>query len=196
VDLVASSLALLLLSPFLGLIAALIKLDTGGRIFYRQVRVGRDGRPFLLVKFRTMHQDRADQILKEALKNDPALRQEWDTFQKLKDDPRVTRVGKILRRFSLDELPQLWNIRRGEMSLVGPRPIMLNQRKLYGDLIREYIRVTPGVTGLWQVSGRNETTFARRAELDIEYIERWSPWLDIYIMLKTLKVVLGRDGAY
>ena len=82
------------------------------------------------------------------------------------------------------------------MSLVGPRPIMLNQRKLYGDLIREYIRVTPGVTGLWQVSGRNETTFARRAELDIEYIERWSPWLDIYIMLKTLKVVLGRDGAY
>lgn len=195
-DVVLCSVALVLLSPLLGLIALLIKLDSGGRIFYRQLRVGRNGQPFLLVKFRTMYQDRADQILKDALDKDPDLRQEWNAFQKLQNDPRVTRVGKILRRFSLDELPQLWNIMRGEMSIVGPRPIMLNQRKMYGESIREYIRVTPGVTGLWQVSGRNETTFARRTELDLEYIQRWSQWLDIYIMIKTLKVVLWRDGAY
>ncbi len=195
-DLAACSLASLLLAPLLGVIAVLIKLDSGGRIFYRQLRVGRDGRAFSLIKFRTMFQNNADQILKDALKSDPALQQEWDTFQKVKNDPRLTRVGKVLRRFSLDELPQLWNILRGEMSLVGPRPIMLNQRKLYGESIQDYIRVTPGITGLWQVSGRNETTFARRAALDIEYIQRWSQWLDIYIMLKTIKVVLWREGAY
>jgi lipopolysaccharide/colanic/teichoic acid biosynthesis glycosyltransferase len=124
------------------------------------------------------------------------LKAEWDSYQKLKDDPRLTRAGRLLRRFSLDELPQLWNIARGEMSLVGPRPMMPGQRGMYGEAFGYYTRVTPGITGLWQVSGRNQTTFARRAELDNEYIQSWSIWLDIYILFKTVKVVFWQDGAY
>lgn len=195
VDVFASFLAIVLLSPLLVLIALLIKLDTGGRVFYRQLRIGKNGKSFTLVKFRTMHLG-ADQVLKDALSRDPELKKEWDSFQKLKKDPRITRVGKWLRRFSLDELPQLYNIVRGEMSIVGPRPIMLNQRKLYGEAIKLYIRVAPGITGLWQVSGRNETTFSQRAALDVEYIQRWSYWLDIYILFKTIKVVFWQKGAY
>jgi lipopolysaccharide/colanic/teichoic acid biosynthesis glycosyltransferase len=135
-------------------------------------------------------------LLKEELEHDPALKQEWERYQKLKDDPRITCVGKFLRRFSLDELPQLWNVLKGEMSLVGPRPMMVDQVEMYGETIRDFFRVKPGMTGLWQVSGRNQTTFARRAELDLEYIQRWSVWLDIYIMLKTVKIVIWREGAY
>lgn len=195
VDLLVAFVAILILSPLLALIALLIKLDTGGRVFYRQLRVGKNGQSFTLVKFRTMHLG-ADQVLQEALSRDPALKKEWDSFQKLKNDPRITRVGKLLRRFSLDELPQLYNILRGEMSIIGPRPIMVTQRKLYGDSMRLYIRVRPGMTGLWQVSGRNETTFSQRAMLDIEYIQRWSHWLDIYILFKTIKVVFWQKGAY
>ena len=195
IDVLVSFTALVLLLPLLGLIALWIKLDTGNRVFYRQLRVGKNGKSFTLVKFRTMHIG-ADQVLKEALSRDPALKQEWDRYQKLKNDPRITRAGKFLRRFSLDELPQLYNIARGEMSIVGPRPIMLSQRKMYGDPIKLYIRVAPGITGLWQVSGRNEATFSQRAALDIEYIQRWSHWLDIYILLKTIKVVFWQKGAY
>ena len=142
-----------------------------------------------------MHQG-ADRILKEALARDPNLKEEWDSYQKLKNDPRITRVGKFLRRFSLDELPQLWNIARAEMSLVGPRPMLPPQRDLYGEAFGNYVRVTPGMTGLWQVSGRNHTTFTRRAELDNEYIQRWSVWLDIFILVKTIKVVFWQKGAY
>ena len=182
-------------SVALGLIALWIKLDSPGKIFYRQARLGRDGRAFKLLKFRTMHQG-ADRILKEALARDPNLKEEWDSYQKLKNDPRITRVGKFLRRFSLDELPQLWNIARAEMSLVGPRPMLPPQRDLYGEAFGNYVRVTPGMTGLWQVSGRNHTTFTRRAELDNEYIQRWSVWLDIFILVKTIKVVFWQKGAY
>jgi len=196
IDILASAFGIVLLTPLWGLIALSIKLDSGDRVFYRQSRLGKDGRPFTLIKFRTMFQDRADKILKEALKQNPELKKEWDAFQKLKDDPRVTRVGKILRRFSLDELPQLLNIFRGEMSLVGPRPMMTDQQDLYGAAFGNYVQVTPGLTGLWQVSGRNENTFARRAELDNEYIQCWSMWLDIYILFKTIKVVFWNKGAY
>jgi Undecaprenyl-phosphate galactose phosphotransferase WbaP len=196
IDILASAFGIVLLAPLLGLIALCIKLDTGDRVFYRQSRLGKGGQQFTLVKFRTMFQDRADKILREALKQNPELKKEWDAFQKLKDDPRVTRVGKVLRRFSLDELPQLWNILRGEMSLVGPRPMMTDQRGLYGVAFGNYVQVTPGLTGLWQVSGRNENTFARRAELDNEYIQCWSMWLDIYILFKTIKVVFWNKGAY
>jgi Undecaprenyl-phosphate galactose phosphotransferase WbaP len=196
IDILASAIGIVLLAPLLGLIALSIKLDTGGRVFYRQARLGKDSRPFTLIKFRTMFQDRADKILREALKQNPELKKEWDAFQKLKNDPRVTRVGKILRRFSLDELPQLWNVLRGEMSLVGPRPMMLDQRELYGESFGTYVQVTPGLTGLWQVSGRNETTFAGRAALDMEYIQCWSHWLDIFILFKTIKVVFWNKGAY
>ena len=138
----------------------------------------------------------ADRVLKTELERNPELKQEWDHYQKLRNDPRITPAGKYLRKFSLDELPQLLNVARGEMSLVGPRPIMLNQRELYGQTISEYEQVRPGITGLWQVSGRNGTSFVRRAELDDEYIQRWSVWLDIYILLKTVRVVFQRNGAY
>jgi len=194
VDIVASFFGLLVIAPFLGLMVVLIKIDSPGGVFFRQPRLGKDGRVFVPLKFRTMHRN-AVQVLQEKLALAPELKKEWDRYQKLKNDPRITRIGKYLRRFSLDELPQLWNVLLGEMSLVGPRPMLVNQREIYGELFKSYIRVTPGITGLWQVSGRNQITFERRAELDDEYIQRWSLWLDIYILLKTVKVVLTREGA-
>jgi len=124
-------------------------------------------------------------VLQSHLESDPLLRQEWEKYQKLKKDPRITRMGRFLRRFSIDELPQLWNVLRGEMSLVGPRPIFENQIELYGKAYDKYTRVTPGMTGLWQVSGRNQTTFTRRSELDVHYVMNWSVWFDIYLLIRT-----------
>ncbi len=194
IDIFGSGIAILLLSPFFLVVAALIYLDSPGRIFYRQKRLGKNGSPFTLVKFRTMHLN-ADKVLHSYLEKYPALRQEWDMYQKLQKDPRITRVGHLLRRFSIDELAQLWNVFIGEMSLVGPRPIMLNQQEIYGKNLRHYVRVLPGITGLWQISGRNQTSFARRTEFDVEYVMSWSVWLDIYILIRTVWVVLSRDGA-
>jgi Undecaprenyl-phosphate galactose phosphotransferase WbaP len=194
-DILISLMGILLLLPFLILVAGIIKVESPGTVFYRQPRLGKNGQVINLLKFRTMHQN-ASEIFRDALADNQLLQQEWDQYQKLRSDPRITRVGKLLRRFSLDELPQLWNVLKGEMSLVGPRPIMVNQLDLYGRTIKDCYRVAPGITGLWQVSGRNETTFARRAELDLEYVQRWSVWLDIYILLKTVKVVLWPKGAY
>ena len=195
VDVFVSVSGLLFLAPFFGLTGLLIRFDSPGDIFYRQPRLGRNGKVFDLIKFRTMHQN-ANRILEEGLHLNPKLRDEWDHYQKLKGDPRITRVGRFLRRFSLDELPQLWNVLRGEMSLVGPRPITIDQRELYGKSFNEYTQVLPGITGLWQVSGRNDTTFARRAELDSEYIQHWSIRLDIHILFKTIEIVLWQQGAY
>jgi len=130
------------------------------------------------------------------LENDPLLRAEWESHQKLKSDPRLTRLGRFLRKFSLDELPQLWNIFLGEMSLVGPRPMLPEQRQAYGETFAEIAQLRPGLTGLWQVSGRNETTFAARAALDYEYLQNWSLWLDVFILLKTVKVVFFPRGAF
>ena len=195
IDVLGSILGTFFLSPFFGLAALVIKIDSPGSVFYRQRRIGRNGNTFDLIKFRTMYQN-ADHILADKLASDPALRQEWDCYQKLKKDPRISRTGRLLRRFSLDELPQLWNVLIGEMSLVGPRPIMVDQRELYGESFKEYIQVTPGMTGLWQVSGRNDISFARRSELDSEYIQRWSAWLDIFIFFKTIKIVLWQQGVY
>jgi Undecaprenyl-phosphate galactose phosphotransferase WbaP len=195
IDVVIAALGLFFLSPFFALTIILILIDTGGRVFYRQQRLGRNGRKFELIKFRTMYWG-ADKILAEKLAGDPVLKAEWDRYQKLRKDPRITRVGGYLRKFSLDELPQLWNVLKGEMSLVGPRPMMVDQRDLYGEPFKEYIQVSPGITGLWQVSGRNGTSFARRAELDIEYIQRWSVFLDIYILIRTIKIVFWQQGAY
>lgn len=194
-DLALSFFGMLCLAPWLILIAFLIKSESRGGVFYRQRRLGRSGHVFSVLKFRTMYEN-AGEILREELARDPVLKDEWDRYQKLRNDPRITRIGKFLRRFSLDELPQLWNVLKGEMSLVGPRPIMVEQFGLYGKTIKECFRVTPGLTGLWQVSGRNQKTFAQRAELDLEYIQRWSVWLDIYILLKTIKTVIQHDGAY
>ena len=161
--------------------------------FTGRPRLGKGGRVFNVLKFRTMYAN-ADEVLQEKLLADPVLKKEFDQYQKLKNDPRITRVGNFLRKFSLDEFPQLWNVLLGQMSVVGPRPIMLNQEKMYGKVYNDYIQVMPGMTGLWQISGRNRTTFRRRAELDNEYIQRWSLWMDIYIMLVTVKVVLFREG--
>jgi len=195
IDVTLSAFGLVFLSPFLGLMALLIALDSRGGVFYHQPRLGRMGKTFNVLKFRTMYKD-ADAILERELRLNPELKKEWDCYQKLKIDPRVTHIGRLLRCFSLDELPQLWNVIKGEMSLVGPRPMLVDQRQLYGEAYGEYVRVLPGITGLWQVSGRNDTTFARRAELDLEYIRCWSIGLDIYILFKTIEIILWREGAY
>lgn len=195
VDILGACFGLLFFSPLMALVSLLIKLGSRGPVFYFQPRVGRNGAVFQLLKFRTMHYN-AGQIFKEALENDIRLQNEWTLYQKLQHDPRVTRIGGFLRRFSIDELPQLWNVLVGDMSLVGPRPFMLEQRKLYGENLKYYYLVLPGMTGLWQVSGRSETTFAHRASLDREYIQRWSLWLDFYIILKTIKTVLFEKSAY
>ena len=195
-DLVGAVVGILVLSPVLGLIAVLIKLDSPGGVFYRQMRVGRDGKLFPMLKFRTMHRN-ADQVLTRHLADDPALRVEWDKFQKLRHDPRITRIGGFLRKYSLDELPQLWNVLKGEMSLVGPRPFFPEQRELYGD--RGYVYYTcvrPGITGMWQVNGRNHSEFADRPYWDEYYVRNWSLWLDLYILARTVWVVLRREGAY
>jgi Undecaprenyl-phosphate galactose phosphotransferase WbaP len=184
-----------LCSPVLLLTALMIKLDSPGPVFYKQERVGKDGRSITIFKFRSMQLD-ADKILVEYLSKQPDEQQEWNETQKLHDDPRLTRVGKWIRKFSVDELPQLLNILKGDMSIVGPRPIMLEQRSLYGSGIDVYASVRPGLTGFWQVSGRNRTSFSQRAIYDVYYVRNWSFWLDMYILLRTVWVVLSRDGAY
>jgi lipopolysaccharide/colanic/teichoic acid biosynthesis glycosyltransferase len=138
----------------------------------------------------------ADQFLAEYLEKDPQLKEEWTENFKLRNDPRITRIGKILRKLSLDELPQLWNVLVGEMSLVGPRPKLIDEIESSGDVIELYALVQPGITGLWQVSGRNSTTYEKRIFLEEYYVRNWSIWLDIYIMARTVEVVLKRQGAY
>ncbi len=188
----------LLALPLLGTIAALIKISSPGPVFYRQERVGFRGRRFWIWKFRTMVQN-ADEVLERQLMLDPELRAEWERDCKLKNDPRITRIGRWLRKTSLDELPQIWNVLTGQMSLVGPRPIHLQNDKQYvhaQESFDLYTKVLPGITGLWQVSGRSDTTYERRMWLDMYYVRNWSPWLDAYILAKTVRVVLKCDGAY
>lgn len=173
-------------------ICALALWIEGGRPFYVQERLGRDGRRFRILKLRTMVRD-ADARLAALIAADPALRREWDRTQKLKNDPRITPVGRFLRASSLDELPQLWNVVKGDMSLVGPRPMMPQQLPLYGDP-RLYFDMRPGLTGLWQVSARNEAGFSHRFELDTVYYKTMSLARDLWLMLRTLGVVLRRTG--
>jgi lipopolysaccharide/colanic/teichoic acid biosynthesis glycosyltransferase len=193
-DLTLTGLGLLIVSPLFALIALLIKLDSRGPVFYTQKRLGQDGVRFNAYKFRTMHGD-GEQRLQQVLASDPALRAEYDQFHKLSRDPRVTRVGKLLRRYSLDELPQLLNVLFGDMSLVGPRPYL--ERELAAMEGRELIVlcVKPGITGYWQVTERNATTFDHRVRLDVEYVRSWSPWLDLYVIARTVPVVLGGTGS-
>ncbi|HLJ17590.1 MAG TPA: exopolysaccharide biosynthesis polyprenyl glycosylphosphotransferase [Bryobacteraceae bacterium] len=181
--------------PLLLFIAALVKLTSPGPVFYGQVRYGRYGLPFTAWKFRSMIVG-SDDVLEECLHADPDLREEWRIFQKLKNDPRITTVGRFLRRTSLDELPQLWNIVLGEMSIVGPRPIIESEITRYGDGFRLYKKVTPGLTGLWQISGRNKLSYEQRVSFDLYYVRNWSLWLDLYILARTGKVVLQGEGAY
>lgn len=181
--------------PLTLLISILIKLDSPGPIFYRQKRVGKQGKQFDMWKFRTMVQN-ADQILAKVLEQDEETRAEWAENQKLKNDPRITRVGKWLRKWSLDELPQAHNVFIGQMSMVGPRPFMPDQVQHYGEILDLYQCVPPGMTGLWQVSGRNTTSYQKRVALDAYYVKNWSVWMDIYILFRTIWVVLRREGAY
>jgi Undecaprenyl-phosphate galactose phosphotransferase WbaP len=181
--------------PLILVCAILIKLDSEGPIFYKQYRVGKDGKGFWVWKFRTMVMD-ADASLNNYLAKNPELNAEWEETHKLKNDPRITRIGGLLRKTSLDELPQLINVLRGEMSLVGPRPIVRDEIKFYKEAFRLYSQVQPGVTGLWQISGRSDTSYDRRVMLDEYYIRHWSIWMDIYILLRTVWVVIRLAGAY
>ena len=194
-DIVVALLLLPLAMPFGVAIALAIVLDTRGPVFFRQTRLGRGNTRFRLWKFRSMVQD-ADTVLEEYLKKHPDLRSEWALTRKLKADPRVTRVGRLLRRSSLDELPQLWNVLRGEMSMIGPRPIVEEEIAKYGKFFSLYTLVSPGLTGLWQVSGRNDTKYHERVALDTRYIREWTFGMDLMVLLKTVRVVLMGHGAY
>jgi len=193
-DIFGSIIGILVLFIPMSIVMLLIKLD-GGSIFYGDRRVGKDGKIFICWKFRSMRVD-ADEVLKEILDNDAEAKEEYIKYCKLRNDPRVTKIGKVIRRTSVDELPQLFNILKGEMSIVGPRPIMEKEIEKYGKNFSQYITVKPGVTGLWQVGGRNKATFEQRIHMDEWYIRNWSLWHDVVIIFKTVNVVLGRSGAY
>lgn len=179
----------------LAVVALLVKLSSPGPVFYSHRRIRRGGTFFSMWKFRTMCVNSAD-VLEEYLARHPEARAEWNRTHKLRDDPRVTPVGRFLRRYSLDELPQLWNVASGEMSLVGPRPIVAAEVEKYGDCFDCYCSVVPGLTGLWQVSGRSELSYDERVALDCEYVARWSLTKDAMILMKTLSSVVNQDGAY
>lgn len=193
-DIIVSTSILIFGAPLLLLIAIGIKLQDGGPILYSHKRIGRNNREFGCLKFRSMVTD-ANAKLEAYLKNNPDAREEWSRTQKLSNDPRITMLGNILRKSSLDEIPQLWNILRGDMSLVGPRPIVRDEVPRYGDDIRYYLAARPGLTGLWQVSGRSDTSYDHRVNLDVNYVENWNIGKDIVIMMKTIPAVLEARGA-
>lgn len=193
-DIAVASLAITALSPLLLLLALLVRRADNGPALYGQIRVGVGGRTFRCLKFRSMIID-SDARLADHLSSNPAAAREWKLNRKLRDDPRVTGIGKFLRKTSLDELPQLFNVVRGEMSLVGPRPVVPSELDHYGLARVHYLRARPGLTGLWQVSGRSHTSYKQRVEFDRIYVNRWSLWRDIAILLKTVPVLLLRSGA-
>jgi len=193
-DIVVSLSSMILLSPLMAVIAWRIKRH-GTSPFFRHRRVGLDGIPFYCYKFQSMVSN-ADEVLKELLEKDPQARKEWEQTFKLKDDPRVTRIGAFLRRTSLDELPQLWNVLKGEMSLVGPRPIVQPELDHYGHHSDYYLEAKPGITGVWQISGRSDVSYKERVALDVWYAKNWTLWYDIVILVKTVGEVLRSKGAY
>ena len=194
IDMGLGSFLLLASFPFMLLFAACIKLDSRGTVLFGHPRISRNGRSFKAWKFRTM-QVNASAILVDWLAENAAAREEWTRDQKLTHDPRVTRVGRMLRKTSLDELPQLWNVVRGDMSLVGPRPIVQEEVDRYGDEYAVFTQAQGGMTGMWQVSGRSSTTYGERVMLDSFYVQNWSIWLDLSIILRTFGTVLSRKGA-
>jgi Undecaprenyl-phosphate galactose phosphotransferase WbaP len=194
-DLILSASGILLLAPVFLILYLLIRVESRGPAFYCQQRVGKNGRPFKLWKFRSMYAD-CDQAFARALARNPSLADEWRRNHKLRRDPRVTGVGRFLRKLSLDELPQLWNVLIGDMSVVGPRPIVKAEIAKYRARFASYARVRPGITGLWQVSGRNDTSYGQRTRLDEYYVRNWSVWLDVYVLARTIRTVLLCEGAY
>ncbi len=193
-DRVGAAIAIVLLSPVFLMIARAIRKD-GGPAMYGHTRIGKNGKPFNCLKFRSMVTN-AHEMLHDLLENNPDMRKEYEETYKLKNDPRVTKIGKFLRKTSLDELPQLFNVLQGHMSLMGPRPIVEDEKKYYAEKINEYLSVRPGMTGLWQVSGRSDTGYGQRVYLDSWYVRNWSLWNDLIIFFKTILVVLKRKGAY
>ncbi|MBR7025550.1 MAG: undecaprenyl-phosphate galactose phosphotransferase WbaP [Selenomonadaceae bacterium] len=194
-DLTLTIVGGLMISPFLLIIALAVAIDNRGHVIFAHRRVGAAGKKFSCYKFQTMVPD-AEEKLKKYLAENPEARREWEESFKLTNDPRVTKLGSWLRRTSLDELPQLWNVIRGEMSLVGPRPIVQAEVVRYGKNIREYYMVLPGITGMWQVSGRSDTTYPERVAMDAWYVRNWSVWIDLMYLFKTVKAVFTGKGAY
>ena len=181
--------------PWLVLFALLIKISSPGPVLYGHTRLGLNGKHFKAYKFRSMVVDAKEQ-LEIMLESNPKIREEWETNHKLKNDPRVTAIGRFLRRTSFDEFPQLINILKGEMSLVGPRPVVDEEVAKYGEDYNRIFSVKPGLTGLWQVSGRSDTNYAERVAFDTYYLQSWSVWLDLWILYKTVGVVVRGKGAY
>jgi Undecaprenyl-phosphate galactose phosphotransferase WbaP len=195
IDLACCAVLTIFLLPSMLFISFLVVMESGFPVFYTQNRLGHGGRTFSMWKFRTMVGN-STEVLHQCLANHPELQEEWATTHKLRNDPRITRVGRALRKASLDELPQLWNVVRGEMSLVGPRPIVDAEVAKYHAAYAVYVKTVPGLTGLWQVSGRNRTTYAERIAYDTYYVRNWSVWMDLYLLTKTVGAVLSGDGAY
>ena len=194
-DLVASILGMVVVIPLGIILSILIYVDSPGPIIFAHRRIGRHGKEFPCYKFRSMVPD-AQKVLSDYLVENPAANEEWNREFKLKNDPRITRIGSFLRKTSLDELPQLINVIKGEMSLVGPRPIIEAEIEKYGEYIQDFYLVPPGITGMWQVSGRSDTTYEQRVAMDSWYVRNWSVWIDMVYLLKTIKVVLAQRGAY
>lgn len=180
--------------PIMGILSLWVKLDSPGPVFFKHRRITKDGKQIRIYKFRTMI-DGTNEMLNDLLENSPDLKKEWEQYGKLERDPRVTKSGTWLRKTSLDELPQLFNVLQGKLTLVGPRPLVEEELEIYGDAASLFDRVLPGVTGLWQVSGRNRLTYDERAQLDLYYVNNWSVWLDIYILAKSVYTVLFMHGA-
>lgn len=195
IDLLLTLIGGIIALPVLLVCALLIRLDSPGPVFYSQKRVGFLGKEIQVWKFRTMIKG-ADKVLEDYFRENPELKEEWDRSHKIKNDPRVTSVGRFLRKTSLDELPQMWNVLLGNMSWVGPRPIVQEEISHYQESFSMYIQVRPGITGLWQTSGRSSTNYKYRVNLDEYYIRHWSIWLDIYILLRTFRTVLKHEGAW
>jgi len=194
-DVIIASITLIVFLPLFACVVLLLKLTDPGPVIFRHIRVGQGGRRFACFKFRSMVLD-SDKVLKALLESDPAARKEWDRTQKLANDPRITPLGKFLRQSSLDELPQLINVIRGDMSLVGPRPIVPSELTRYGDKLSLYLQARPGITGIWQVSGRNDCGYDRRIEMDANYVRNWRFSTDFVILLRTLGAVLAQRGSY
>lgn len=194
-DIVATICGGILISPILLIIAIWVYHDSPGPVIFKHRRVGKDGKEFNCYKFRSMCVN-SKEVLEHLLATDPAAKAEWDKEFKLKDDPRITKSGAFLRKTSLDELPQLWNVLKGEMSLVGPRPIVRSEMARYGKYIKEYMMVRPGITGIWQTSGRNDIDYPERVQMDNWYVHNWSVWLDLVLLWRTIGVVAACNGAY
>ena len=193
-DIVVSAVALVVLAPLIIVFALLVRMQDGGKALFFQDRYGLNGKTFKCIKLRSMSEDAAERLDK-LLSEDPDALREWRATQKLRNDPRITPLGNFIRKSSIDELPQLWNVLKGDMSIVGPRPIVKNEIQKYGENYRFYTAVRPGLTGLWQVEGRTDTTYEERGQIDVRYVQTRSFWKDLWIVIKTVPAVFASRGA-